>query len=377
MEHKTKWVIGIIVIVVLIALVWGNKKTVSNEPIKIGWVSALTGSVAKYGAYEAGMLAVQDINDKGGINGRKLELIVEDGKCSPIDAVTAVNKLINVDNVKVILGGHCTPESVTIAPIAEKNKVIMLASITTSPALQTGDYIFRTSPVSTTQSIMIADFAKNNLSKNKMAVIYELTDYARPIAEKVKEQFIKDGGDVPVFESYVTGTADFRTLLAKVKAANVDSLFLSAQTPDAVLNLMKQVKEMGLKVQLLGNDVAGNQAVIDKIPNLYEGFFLATPNFDVNSPKTKAFVDEYNTKYSTQTLPYGIWTAESYDGVIIAGDMIKKCGTTDTECMKKFLHNIKDYEGVSGKITINEKGDGVREYSVKVVKNGIITNYKQ
>jgi len=129
----------------------------TKGPIKIGFIGAMSGPFTKYGAFEAVNLAVEEINKAGGINGRKIILVAEDGKCDGKEAVNAVNKLINIDKIKIILGGHCTPESLAIAPIVEQNKVIMLASITTSPGLtHAGDYVFRTSPVSTVQSEIIA-----------------------------------------------------------------------------------------------------------------------------------------------------------------------------------------------------------------------------
>jgi len=181
---------------------------------------------------------------------------------------------------------------------------------------------------------------------------------------------------VVVFEAYTPGNIDFRTMLTKVLYNKADSLFLSAQNPDAALNFMKQVKEMGLSVKLFGNDVAANQAVIDQIPDLYEDFVLAMPDFDLDNPKTKSFVERYNQKYRTKNLPYGIWTAESYDAVWIIKKCIEEYGETPDE-IKKCLYNLKDYDGVSGKISIDSNGDGIKRYFLKVVKNGKITDYSQ
>jgi len=140
-------------------------------------IGAITGPVAKYGSYEAVTLAVEEINNAGGIKGRKINLIAEDGKCDAKEAVNAANKLINVDGVKIILGGHCTPESLAIAPIAEQNRVIMFASITSTPSLTNmGDYVFRTSPVSVVQSILVANLSYNSLHLRKVAIVYEQTD---------------------------------------------------------------------------------------------------------------------------------------------------------------------------------------------------------
>jgi branched-chain amino acid transport system substrate-binding protein len=125
---------------------------------------------------------MDEINKAGGIDGKRLQIIFEDGKCTSKDALSAANKLIQVDKVKVILGGHCTPESVAIAPVAEKNKIVMLAGITSTPLLSSaGEYVFRTTSVSTVQSTILAEIAVNKLGGKKFAVIYEQSDFARPI----------------------------------------------------------------------------------------------------------------------------------------------------------------------------------------------------
>lgn len=379
MKNKNKIIWGIIGIIILflIGFIYSNVNKKSQDTIKIGWISDLTGPVAKYGAYEAGMLAVEDINNAGGINGKKLVLIVEDGKCNSKAAVDAANKLINIDKVKIIIGGHCTPESAAIAPIAEKNKIIMLASITSSPVLTNmGDYIFRTSPISTVQSSILANFSYNKLKIKKIAIIYEQTDYARPIAEKLKDEFLNLGGKVLIFESFSPGTTDFRTILEKVKNEKVDAIFFDPQSPDATYNFMKQIKEINIKIQLLGNDVTSNKLIIDKIPESFEGFILAIPNFNENNLKTKEFIERYKNKYNVDSIPQDIWTAESYDGVIIVGDMLKKCGETNPDCMKDFLYGLKNYQGVSGTFSIDSNGDGIRDYNLKIIKNGTIINYE-
>lgn len=363
----------LIIIVAGFVLILNNKE---QQTIKFGFIGAMSGPVAKYGSYEAVQLAVEDINADGGIKGNPIQLIAEDGKCNSSVAVNAFNKLINIDKVKVILGGHCTPESVAIGPLAEKNKVIMLASITTSPALTPmGDYVFRTSPVSIIQSVLIANLV-NKLGLQKMAIVYEQTDYAHPIAEKLKEEFSRLDGSIPIYEGYAPGVTDFRTILTKVKAEQVDALYLSAQSPDAALNFMKQVGEMGIKAQLFGNETAGIQANILQIPDLYEGFILALPDFDTENLNTKAFIERYNKKFGTRELPYGVWTAESYDAVFIIADAVAE-NSLDVEKIKQYLYNVKDYPGVSGKITIDQNGDGIREYSLKIVRNGKITKWQE
>ncbi len=362
-QFWTVIVLAILVVIIFIA------SSGDSGTIKVGYISDLSGSVKKYGAYEAGKLAMDEINKAGGIDGKRLQIIFEDGKCNSKDATNAATKLISIDKVKIILGGHCTPESAAIAPIAEKNKVIMLAGITSSPVMSSkGEYIFRTTSVSTVQSGILAEIAVNKLKGKNFGVIYEQTDYARPIAEQFKTEIESRGGKVSVYEGFAPDSNDFKTILAKVRAAGIDGLLLSPQRPDAGLNLMKQLSDLGIHTQLFGNDIIISQPQIDSFPWIYEGMIFAGPNYDpVNNPKSKKFHNSFVDAFG-YVPPFGIFTAESYDGVYIIADAIREYGN-NPDNIKGYLAGLKDYEGASGRITINEKHDGVRTYVAKIIKS--------
>jgi branched-chain amino acid transport system substrate-binding protein len=377
MNKKIIYIVaGIVVIVLLVAFfVSKDKKTAATY--RVGWISDLSGPQAKYGAYEAAKLAMNEVNQSGGINGKPLEIIFEDGKCNGQTAVSAMNKLINVDHVDIVLGGHCSPESVAIAPVAEQNKIIMLASITSTPRLSNaGKYVFRLTPVSTVQSPLMVDVAFNKLGLRNFAIVYELTDYAKPIAQSFKDSFEKDGGVVSVFEGYTPGTSDFRTILSKAKNAHVDGIFLAPQSPDAGMTLLQQIKDLGISARLFGNDAEANQATIAKYPNLFENLVAAIPAFDlVNDPVSKKFADAYFAAYNTKTIPYGVWTAEAYDSVNVIADALRKNGD-NIEGIANYLSNLSNYVGASGSVSINQSHDGVRTYVLKIVKNGQLVDYK-
>lgn len=367
------WTVVILAVLVVIIFIASSG---DSSVIRVGYISDLSGSSKKYGAYEAGKLAMDEINKAGGIDGKRLQIIFEDGKCTSKDALSAANKLIQVDKVKVILGGHCTPESVAIAPVADKNKIVMLAGITSTPLLSSaGEYVFRTTSVSTVQSTILAEIAVNKLGGKKFAVIYEQSDFARPIAEQFKSDIEAKGGAVNVYEGFGPDVNDFHTIVAKVLNAHVDGVMISPQRPDAGFNIIKQLKEYGVSAQLFGNDTVANAVLTKQSPWLFEGLIFAGPNYDiVNNPLSKkfngAFIDAFG-----YVPPYGIFTAESYDAVYIIADAIEKYGTNPDK-IKKYLSNLKDYEGASGRITINEKHDGVREYVPKIIKAGGISLYQ-
>jgi branched-chain amino acid transport system substrate-binding protein len=374
-----KLLIGVFLLIVLVALVSFPLSSTaffgvqSVETIKIGWISDLSGSGTKYGAYEAGLLAVDEINASGGINGKMIELIEEDGKCDSKEAISAINKLINIDGVKFVLGGHCTTESMAIAPIVEKNKVLMLAAITSTPLFTNiSDYAFRTSSVSTIQSELMAKDAINKRFK-KLAIIYAQTSYAEPIAQKMKEEFTSLGGSVVLYEGFAKDSSDFRTILSKANSLGVDSFFFSAQTPDEAYYLLIQLKEMNLTQQIFGNDQFQNKTIYSKDSSLQEGIITVAPLMDLNSQITKNFFENYKLKYNKE-VPFGLWTAESYDGVYVLAKLISENGE-DVEKVKQALYSL-DYVGASGRIRVDSNGDGIREYQLGIMKEGNFVKYE-
>lgn len=361
-------IVAVLAIIIVLLVVFSG----TTETYKIGYVGAMTGPMAKYGSYEAVSLAVEEINDNGGIGGKKIELIAEDGKCNAQDAVAGVNKLIFSDNVKVILGGHCSPESLAIAPVSEENKVIQLASITTSPKYSAlGEYIFRTSPSSAVQGGVISDAIKK-LGYTKVAILFEKTDYAEPIAENLKSN-VEKFGQVVYYDKYITGAGDFKTEISKIVESGAEVVFISPQVPDATLLIVKQLLEQGSKAKIFGNDVTGNLSVIEKDPTIFEGMIFTTPSFDANSELYLMFASKYKEKYGVD-VPYGFWTAESYDAVFVIANAINEKGY-DSEGIKAYLENLKDFKGSSGLISINELHDGIRTYSLRMVKEGKLLDY--
>jgi len=367
-------IVGIVLVaLVLLGAFYSSPTTLfglrnnSSDTMRIGWISDLSGSTAKYGSYEAGMLAVDEINSQGGINGKKVELVVEDGKCDAKEALSAIDKLLDIDGLKFILGGHCTAESMAIAPVVQERGALMLAAITSSPLLSNaGDNVFRTSAVSTIQSDLLAKVAINKGLK-KMAIIYIQTSYAQPVALEMKNVFTSLGGNVVLFEGFVKDTSDFRTILQKANALGADSFFFSTQTPDEAFYLLKQTKELGLTQQIFGNDQAQNATIYSRDSTLQEGMIVAAPDMNMYSEKTKSFFEAYKAKYGKE-VPFGVWTAESYDGVFIMAQAIEKYDG-NVELIKKYLYSI-DYEGASGRIRMDANGDGIREYKVKIMKDG-------
>ena len=361
------------VTILLLALSQNAYAITENDPILVGWIGGITGPTAKYAAQSGAILAEEEINAFGGIDGRAFKLIYEDGQGNSLKAVNSANKLITQDKVKYIVGGHCSPESVPITSIAEKYKVIMLAAITSTPKLtNAGDFVFRITALSTTGVELLFPFAQKESKEKKYAVLFEETDYAVPLAERFRDLAAESGNPPVFYESYLPNEVDFRSLLLKLKSSQADSLYLSIQSPDAAVVILQQLNDLNIDLKIYGNELAGHAVKFIKgSKKSAEGLVFAEPLFDLQSPATSDFIKHYNKRFNTKELPYGIWTAEAYDAVKVMAAAIQKCGS-ETEQVKKCLYQTENFSGASGLITINSYGDGVRQYALKKVINSEI-----
>jgi branched-chain amino acid transport system substrate-binding protein len=338
----------------------------ANTEIRVGWVGGMSGPTAKYGAYQSALLAEEDINNEGGINGRPFKLIFEDGKGTGKTAVSAAQKLMSADRVSFIVGGHSTPESLPMAPMVERNGALMLAAITSSPKL-TGlsRNFFRVTAVSLQGASALAQFAVEEKGISAFGVVYVLTDYAQPLAEGFRDEVLQRKGRVPVFEGLAPGDLDARPLLLRMKRAGVTCLYLGIQSPEAAVAVLQQAAEISFHPLLLGNEITGNAVTTagDR-KSLFEGLVFAEPEFDLEAKRTKAFIKRYKARFGVESLPYGFWSAEAYDAVRLLAETIGRCGE-EVSAVRACLLSVHNYQGVSGPISINEQGDGVRKYLIK------------
>lgn len=346
-----------------------------DDTVKIGGILPLTGDGAAYGEpmQKVAQIALDEINAAGGVNGKKLEIIWEDGKCNGNDASVAANKLINVDKVKAIYGGFCSSETLAVAPIAEAAKVVVLSPASSSPDItNAGEYIFRNYPSDATQGKVLAEGAKDNGFK-KVGVLAEQNDYTLGIQKVFESKFKELGGEV-VVATYLPDDSDFRTSLLKLKSDGVDALLVDPQTPAKADLIFKQLEEMDWQVKLMGNDVvAGYQDLISKYSKLVEGMIVAEFTYDKENPAFKKLSDKFK-EVAGKDLPYGTYATTCYDAVYILKEALAAVGN-DADAIKGHLEGINDREGLGGTLNFDENGDPKAGHSLEVVKDGKVTAY--
>jgi branched-chain amino acid transport system substrate-binding protein len=383
MDKATKTIVGIVVAVVIIggiyALAKNNKKTsqtyggatqTAAATYKVGVILPLTGDAASYG--EPGrnvyQMAVDEVNSSGGVDGKNLELVVEDGKCNGKDASNAMEKLVNVDKVQFVMGGFCSSESLAAAPIATTAKVPLVSPASTSPALTgVSPFFDRIIPSDASQGSLDAQVAYDK-GWRKVAFIQEQTDYALGIYKAFSEKFQSLGGTV-MKEEFPTGTSDFRTQLTKLRGQNPDALFLDGQASASTQRILKQLTDMSWKPHFLINEAtAGDAQTIADNKTLLEGAIGAEFRTDLANAKFQHLLDAYKKKYGAD-LPYQSYAQNEYDEVFMVRDGIKAVGY-DGQKLADWLRSVKDWDGASGKITIKSDGDRESGYSSEMVQDG-------
>ena len=324
-----KWAVLMGLMAVLLALVAcasEDEKGADGESFTIGVMESVTGPGETYGTVmvQAKQMAADEINAAGGINGRPLMLIVEDSKCGAQDAITAYNKLTDVDGVKIILGTSCSGAMLGAAPRAEADGVVLFSASATNPDIaEAGDYIFRTAINDNqlgvdTGNLLWADGVR------KLATINETTDYAEGVRRTTVAQFEKRGGQVVAEERYASDVTDFRSQLTKLLGANPDALHVAAQSEFTGGTIVKQARELDFNGPIYGESVVTGTTALEIAGEDATGVKGVIPSPDLSTDKGKEFLDSFRSRYGYVTLAWFLGSA--YDDVYIAAECLKKTG---------------------------------------------------
>ena len=331
----------------------------SDEPFRIGAMDALTGVAESYGnpILNAKLLAVEEINAAGGINGRMLEMIAEDSKCAAQDAITAYNKLTDVDGVKIILGTTCSGAMLGAAPLAEKEGVIMLSASATSPDIAgAGDYIFRTA----INDLQLGADTGNTLVADgvgQLATITEATDYAEGARRTTVARFVELGGEVVADESYASDVTDFRSQLTKLINARPDAIFLAAQGEFSGGTIIKQTRDLGFEGPIYSEVVPTQPEALGIAGEAATGLKAIVPNPDLQSQTGKDFLRNYETRFGTvATLPW--FQGSAYDDVYIVAECLSRTGDDqDSAAVRDCLYGLTWSGAIGDSYTFDSNGD--------------------
>ncbi len=338
--------------------------------VRIGFIGPLTGDAATMGkdTLKGVQMAVDEMNAAGGIGGKQVELIAEDGRCNGGDAASAAQKLVNVDKVQSIIGGTCSSETLAAAPIAGAAKIIAISPVSSSPKL-TGfsPYQFRNYPSDAYRTKAFGTFFQKNGLK-KIAIITENTDFCQGIRSGIKENL--PAGAIIAFDEVVDpGTKDYRTLMTRLKATDFDAFVLNGQSDATNGEMAKQLRALGMTQTIIGPDSVDSDSFPVIAGSASEGVLaISAPTVDETNPKGAAFAKTYNDRFGKPTWSL-YFAALAYDAATVALQTLKEAGPGDAQ--RAALLAIKDFQGVAGTFHFDQNGDVVgMPYGLKEFKNG-------
>ncbi len=360
--------IPILLLALLLALSIGCTGDESDAPYRIGAMDALTGVGESYGnpLLQAKLLAVEEINAAGGINGRELELIVEDSKCAAQDAITAYNKLTDVDGVRIILGTSCSGAMLGAAPLAEEEGVVLLSPSATSPDIaEAGDYIFRTAINDLQLGVDIGNLLWVDGAR-RIATITESTDYAEGARRTAVAQFESLGGTIAAAEHYSSEVVDFRSQLTKLLSEEPDALLLAAQGEASGGTIIRQARELGYAGPIYSEVVPTGPEALNVAGDAATGLKAVVPNPDLSSAAGRDFLASFKSRYgNAATLPW--FQGSAYDNVYIAAECLKQTeDDQDADGFRDCLNGLTWSGAIGDNYSFDENGDVVGLFNVVV-----------
>jgi branched-chain amino acid transport system substrate-binding protein len=355
---KKIWIVTGFILVMALAIVLIVTQT-KKEPkeISIGAAMPLTGEGAVYGEPQrrAAELAVQDINNKGGLLGKRITLDAQDDKAQPADAVNIANLFTSLRDVAGVFGYPNSGSAIPASKIFHSRKMPYVATSPTNPILtqQGFENVFRFAPTDDMQGISAAEFIFNRLKVHSIVIIHDNASYGKGIAMQVKKHFESLGGNVLFSEALITGERDYRSVLLKSKSYKPEAIFYGGMMPEGSI-LVKQAVELGLDTKFVFGDGCFDEKFRElagtNCRNVYISF-LAPPWEAV--PTAKEFVEKYKARYGPVPpfAPYG------YDAVIVLAEAIKRANSLAHE---KIIQALSDpgfiVQGVTGEIKFDQNG---------------------
>ena len=355
----------------------GASGSKGSDEIKIGVNLELSGAVASYGTSEADgiQLAVDEINEDGGIDGKKIKLVKVDNKSDAAEATNAAIKLITQEKVVAIIGAATSGATVAQAQIANDNKTPLISPSGTSPTVtvnekgEVNEFVFRTSFIDPFQGTVAANFAANDLGVKNVAIYSDnSSDYSKGLAESFKKDFEAAGGKVVAEESYIAKDSDFRSTLTRIKSAKPEFIFIPGYYEEVGL-IVKQAREMGIDVPLMGADGWDSPILMDLAGADALNNTFTTNHYSSDDPDgaVKSFNDKFNEEYSKSP---DAFNALGYDTVYLLKDAIERAGSVDSTKIKDALAETDGLELVTGNYSVDENHHPIKSATILEFKDG-------
>lgn len=337
-----------------IALVCSGCSGSDKKPIRIGFLGPLTGGAATYGmdAFNGIQIAVDEANFAGGIDGHTIELIAEDGGCTTESSLTAIEKLITIDQVVAILGGVCNPETLAASPFVESAKIPFISLLSSDASItNAGEYVFRMTPSDTVKGKTLAEFI-SAAGLQKIAIISENTSFPQVIRESVKNS-LSESAELIADEVVPADTKNFSAIMDSLQKSDFDVLIANGQTDTTIAEIAQQLRARGMKQQIIGVDPADSDLLGAMFPEVVEGMkVLSLPTLNLSLPTTNHFAETFYKRFEEPKQSLYL-AALSYDAANIMFDALDG----PQEEAHRRLVTMKPYTGLVGTFEFDDNGD--------------------
>lgn len=345
--------------------------TVDANTILIGEVSSLTGAQATFGvSTQNGIaLALDEENAAGGVKGKKVAVRVYDSQSKAEEAGNAALRLITQDKVLMILGDVASSNSLAMAEKAQVNQVPMITpSSTNTTVTEKGDYIFRVCFIDPFQGFVMAKFGRETLKLNKVAVLTDTKSaYSMGLAEVFTRKFTELGGKVVGQEAYQQGDTDFRAQLTALKRLAPDGIYVPGYYSDVGI-IARQARELGLRIPLMGGDGWDSEKLFELGGSAVEGHYFSNHYSPEDpSPRVQKFISDYKARFGG--VPDSL-AALGYDAAKVAVDAMRRAKELTGPSIRDAVAQTRNFEGVTGTITLNEQRNAVKPAVVLKVGEG-------
>lgn len=371
---------GLVSLSLALAIAAGCKKkadanraqaVITGDTLIIGEVGSMTGSEATFGTstHHGIELAMDEINAKGGIRGKKLKVVSVDNQGKPEEAATAVRKLITQDHVIAVLGEVASSRSLAMAPIAQEFGIPMISPSSTNPGVtQQGDHIFRVCFIDPFQGTVMAKFAFDTLKVKRVAILRDVkNDYSVGLSNYFGEKFRSLGGEIVMDQSYSAGDMDFKSQLTAIRSKEPEAIFVPGYYTEVGL-IARQARELGLKVPLMGGDGWDSPKLTEIGGSAMNGnYFSNHYSAESTDPDVVSFVGKYRKRYGQ--VPDSL-AAMGYDAMLVLADAMSRAAELSPRSIRDAIAATKNFKAVTGTITMDENRNALKPAAVLKVEAG-------
>lgn len=358
-----------VVSAIILLFLFGSLFSRAEDRIKIGVILSMTGGTAAFGQMTwNGMQVGKSIRPK--VLGKEVELILADNKSDKIESANSAQRLIQKEKVVGIIGDVASSNSLAIAPVAEENRIPHMSPSSTNPIVtQNRRFVFRACFIDPFQGEVMARFAYNDLKARRAAVLMDIgQDYSVGLSSAFVKTFTGLGGRVVSRVNYQSGDQDFTAQLTSIRELSPDVIAIPGYYTEIAL-IAKQARELGIKAILIAGDGAEAPELTKIGGEAVDGLYYTT-HFDekaVLTPLGKEYVEIFRKRYNEAPDALGALGADAY---LIMVDAIERAGSTDPQKIRDALESTKDFQGITGVITINDHHDAVKSAVIRQVRGG-------